>query len=164
MSYASSLDHFSTLPGNMSGVSREARGTVQVLTKIVRNRTNTVRRTAEESLDDVRPVLERAVRHEEDITRSKMLAYENVGKSIGKSPSWVRKLVGRHAVGLRYLDYRNIMHVYGALCDSIAEDVARRRERTDELLREDGADASASIDAGVALGLEGRAGRSSEEA
>lgn len=65
--------------------------------------------TAEQANEVARDPLLRLVLDRKDLTGSLMAAYDDVGERLGRSPSWVRKVIGRAAdvsVGLH--DWLNI--------------------------------------------------------
>lgn len=108
---------------------------------------------SDEALSSVRPAVERLVRSEEYVTGSRMLAYANVGYAIGKSASWVRKLLGNQDVGLRYFDALNIARAYEAVCERVEAAAAAERLRAEQLRRL--VDAPVERAAGVVAGPEG---------
>ncbi len=87
--------------------------------------------TAEDALEQVRPSLAQLVKHRQRAVGSRMAAYNDVGAPLGRSASWVRKVLGRApdvVVGLH--DYLNITK----LCERIEASTARN-EAAAELLR-----------------------------
>jgi len=66
------------------------------------------------------------VRKETDRVGSKMLAYEAVASKVGKSPSWVRKLLSRNPdAKLDVPTWLNIRQHYEHLCERVEADAAR---------------------------------------
>ena len=105
-------------------VRKEPRGLVQVRAKIVQ------KRTIEEANARARLAVGRLVQDAEASTGSRMIAYDRVGRGVGKSAAWVRRL-------LRDDGSASVQHVtalYGALCDRI-EAAALDERRRAALLR-----------------------------
>lgn len=93
--------------------------------------------TAEQALERVRPDLAEVVSAKQRSTGSRMLAYEAVGSKLGRSATWIRKVLGRApdvTVGLH--DALNIRAAYERLCASV-EAAADAAEARNDLLRED---------------------------
>lgn len=93
--------------------------------------------TAEQALERLRPDLAEVVSAKQRVTGSRMLAYEAVGSKLGRSATWVRKVLGRApdvTVGLH--DALNIRAAYERLCATI-EAAADAAEARNDLLRED---------------------------
>lgn len=77
-------------------------------------------------MDYARDATEWLVRKETDRVGSKMLAYEAVASKVGRSPSWVRKLLGRHPdAKLDVPTWLNIRRHYEHLCERVEADAAR---------------------------------------
>ncbi len=83
--------------------------------------------TVEQASEQAREPLFRLVRQREQVLGSRMDAYDAVGSAIGRSASWVRKVVGRSAdvtVGLH--DWINI----NAICARLDAASERLEART----------------------------------
>jgi hypothetical protein len=79
-------------------------------------------------MDYARDATWRLVRKETDLRGSKMLAYEAVASKVGKSPSWVRKLLSRHRDARVDLPtWMNIRRHYEHLCERVEADAAALR-------------------------------------
>lgn len=101
--------------------------------------------TAEQALERLRPDLAEVVSAKQRATGSRMLAYEAVGSKLGRSATWVRKVLGRApdvTVGLH--DALNIRAAYERLCASVgaaadaqAAENNRLREEIDAALQRD---------------------------
>lgn len=63
------------------------------------------------------PMLDALVRHAEQRTGSRMLAYDRVARSIGATSSWVRKFLGNQPVRLDADTFLRIHATYQANCD-----------------------------------------------
>ncbi len=63
------------------------------------------------------PILSALVDQATKRTGSRMSAYEEVGRAIGESASWVRKFLGRQPVRLDADTFRAIEHRYSLACD-----------------------------------------------
>jgi hypothetical protein len=76
-------------------------------------------------MDYARTATVRLVRRETDRRGSKMRAYEAVASMVGRSPSWVRKIVQRSPdVGLDVPTWLNIRKHYEHLCERHEADAA----------------------------------------
>lgn len=78
--------------------------------------------TAEQALEQIRPDLASIVAVKERTLGSRMRAYESLGSKLGRSPTWIRKVLGRApdvTVGLH--DALNIRAAYERLCKHIAD-------------------------------------------
>ncbi len=93
--------------------------------------------TAQQELGLIRPNLVRLVAVIRKDGRSQMDAYDALGREIGKSSRWVRKVIGRdETAGIRLRDALNIRAAYERLCARV-EGVADALEAgNDELRRE----------------------------
>jgi len=77
--------------------------------------------TAEQALERVRPDLAEIVSAKERVLGSRMLAYDRLAVTLGRSPTWIRKVLGRApdvTVGLH--DALNIRAAYERLCSTVA--------------------------------------------
>lgn len=77
--------------------------------------------TAEQALERVRPDLAEIVSAKERALGSRMLAYERLATKLGRSPTWIRKVLGRApdvTVGLH--DALNIRAAYERLCSTVS--------------------------------------------
>jgi hypothetical protein len=86
--------------------------------------------SAVELMDGARWRVAELVKHQENATGSRMLGYQDVGSMIGRSPSWVEKLIGRRLDTKRpdAVALMNIYAVYSRICERI-EDAAEKREQ-----------------------------------
>ncbi|MCC0807538.1 hypothetical protein FPV16_15090 [Methylobacterium sp. W2] len=76
--------------------------------------------TAEEELAFVRPHAVRALEALRVRGHSQMHAYEALASLIGKSPTWVRGVIGRDPnIGVRLRDAINLTRAYDRLCKRI---------------------------------------------
>lgn len=93
--------------------------------------------TADQALERIRPDLASIIAAKEQSLGSRMRAYEALGSKLGRSPTWIRKVLGRApdvTVGLH--DALNIRAAYERLCARV-ESVADALEAgNDELRRE----------------------------
>lgn len=105
--------------------------------------------SAADTIDQARPFVTRLVERYERETGSKMVAYERIASTIGVTPSWLRKLVGRDA-SIREMaaqEYLNIVLAYRALCERIEASAAHDRAVAAAIRREaNAALASAGIE------------------
>ena len=85
---------------------------------------------AAELMDGARPKLEELVRRFEYASGSRMRATEDVGSLIGRSGSWVRKLIGRRLDTKRpdAVPLLAIHALYSRICGAIEADARRREE------------------------------------
>lgn len=99
--------------------------------------------SAVEMMDGARTRVAWLVRREEVATGSRMVACENVGAMIGRSESWIRKLIGRSLDTKRpdAVALSNIYAVYSRLCERIETD-AQRLERAAATDKQNAASAS----------------------
>ena len=77
--------------------------------------------TAEQALEQIRPDLARIISAKEQKLGSRMLAYDRLGADLGRSPSWIRKVLGRApdvTVGLH--DALNIRAAYERICARVS--------------------------------------------
>lgn len=91
--------------------------------------------TADQALERIRPDLASVIAVKEQALGSRMRAYEALGSKIGRSPTWIRKVLGRAedvTVGLH--DALNIRAAYERLCARV-EAVADTIEAGNEELR-----------------------------
>ena len=91
--------------------------------------------TAEQALEQIRPDLASIVAVKERTLGSRMRAYESLGSKLGRSPTWIRKVLGRApdvTVGLH--DALNIRAAYERLCARV-ENAADALEAGNEELR-----------------------------
>ena len=91
--------------------------------------------TAEQAAEWIRPDLARVVAAKEERLGSRMRAYEALGSKLGRSPTWIRKVLGRApdvTVGLH--DALNIRAAYERLCARV-ENAADALEAGNEELR-----------------------------
>ena len=84
--------------------------------------------SAVEMMDGARTRVAALVEREWRATGSRMVACENVGAMIGRSESWIRKLIGRTLDTKRpdAVALSNIYAVYSRLCERIETDAQRR--------------------------------------
>lgn len=67
---------------------------------------------------------------------SRMAAYERTAEQIGRSPNWVRKLIGRRADAVvEHRDFLNIRAAYDRLCARIEAAAEHEEARADALRR-----------------------------
>jgi hypothetical protein len=67
---------------------------------------------------------------------SRMAAYERTAEQIGRSPNWVRKLIGRRADAVvEHRDFLNIRAAYDRLCARIEAAAEHEEARVDALRR-----------------------------
>lgn len=93
--------------------------------------------TAEQELGLVRPQLVDAVEHLMRDGRSRMDAYDALGRKLGKSARWVRRVIGRdEAVVVRLRDALNIAAAYDRLCARVAAAADAIEAENEELRRE----------------------------
>jgi hypothetical protein len=83
---------------------------------------------AAEMMDDARSRVAELVERRARETGSWMWAYQDVGSLIGRSESWVRKLIGRTLDTKRpdAVALQNIRAVYARMCGAIEADAQRR--------------------------------------
>lgn len=90
--------------------------------------------TAADTQEQMRPFVAHLVDAAERTTRSRMAAYEMVSAQIGKSPAWIRKLIGRSPdVLVAHHDFLNIRAAYQTLCRRIEIAAAHERAKADIL-------------------------------
>ncbi|MCJ2129251.1 hypothetical protein [Methylobacterium sp. E-045] len=93
--------------------------------------------TAEQELGLVRPNIVAAVEALQSRGMSRMDAYQALGSMLGKSQTWVRKVIGRQPDAAIYLrDALNIRTAYERLCARI-EAAADEAETNNNALREE---------------------------
>ena len=93
--------------------------------------------TAEQAAEWIRPDLARVVAAKEERLGSRMRAYEALGSKLGRSPTWIRKVLGRApdvTVGLH--DALNIRAAYERLCKHIADGTDAIEAENQKLRRE----------------------------
>lgn len=91
--------------------------------------------TADQALEQIRPDLASIIAVKERTLGSRMRAYESLGSKLGRSPTWIRKVLGRApdvTVGLH--DALNIRAAYDRLCARM-ESAADALEAGNEKLR-----------------------------
>lgn len=94
---------------------------------------------------------EEIIRRDEGRAGGRMLAYDNLGRRIGRSGTWVRRLIGGEAVGLAHETFERMREAYLRHCARIEAEAETARRRA-ALLK-------AQVDA-----LEAQLDRSSREA
>ncbi|MFC7663982.1 hypothetical protein ACFQWF_16490 [Methylorubrum suomiense] len=117
--------------------------------------------TADQALESIRPDLASVIAAQERNLGSRMLAYESLGSKIGRSPTWIRKVLGRAedvTVGLH--DAFNIRTAYERLCARV-EHAADALEAGNEELRRNSMRLLAAIGRvlralGARIGLKGQ--------
>ena len=93
--------------------------------------------TADQALESIRPDLASVIAAQERNLGSRMLAYESLGSKIGRSPTWIRKVLGRAedvTVGLH--DALNIRAAYERLCARVENAADALEAGNQELRRE----------------------------
>lgn len=70
---------------------------------------------------------------EERRARSRMLAYDNLGRRIGRSATWIRRLIGGEAVGLAQDTYEKLVDAYGRHCARLEQEAETARKRAEAL-------------------------------
>ncbi|MGA4550606.1 hypothetical protein [Methylorubrum aminovorans] len=93
--------------------------------------------TAEQALEQIRPDLASIIAVKERTLGSRMRAYESLGSKLGRSPTWIRKVLGRAPdvqVGLH--DALNIRAAYERLCKHIADGTDAIEAENQKLRRE----------------------------
>ena len=93
--------------------------------------------TAEQALEQIRPDLASIIAAKERTLGSRMRAYESLGSKLGRSPTWIRKVLGRApdvTVGLH--DALNIRAAYERLCKHIADGTEAIEAENQKLRRE----------------------------
>lgn len=93
--------------------------------------------TAEQALEQIRPDLASIIAVKERTLGSRMRAYEALGTKLGRSPTWIRKVLGRApdvTVGLH--DALNIRAAYERLCKHIADGTDAIEAENQKLRRE----------------------------
>jgi hypothetical protein len=93
--------------------------------------------TADQALEQIRPDLASIIAAKERTLGSRMRAYESLGSKLGRSPTWIRKVLGRApdvTVGLH--DALNIRAVYERLCKHIADGTDAIEAENQKLRRE----------------------------
>ncbi len=90
---------------------------------------------AADVMDRARVQVSALVEREERATGSRMAAYVNVGSMIGRSESWVRKLLNRTLDNKRpdAVAWLNIQSYYQRLCESQMRKLRDEIIRTEEL-------------------------------
>lgn len=84
--------------------------------------------TAADAINEARPIASALVQREERQAGSRMAAYERVARTVGASPSWLRKLIGRQDVSLAAHHFENLKTAYRRACERIeAEAEAEKR-------------------------------------
>jgi hypothetical protein len=101
-------------------------GIVKVRTKDDRNRTMSAASITEQARFRASALVDR----EHSRVRSRMVAYENIGRMIGASGHWVRRFVNGYAEAAPSFPVgMNIMALYDQLCARIEADADKRLER-----------------------------------
>ncbi|MBB2959878.1 hypothetical protein [Methylobacterium sp. R2-1] len=93
--------------------------------------------TADQALEQIRPDLASIIAVKERTLGSRMRAYESLGTKLGRSPTWIRKVLGRApdvTVGLH--DALNIRAAYERLCKHIADGTDAIEAENQKLRRE----------------------------
>lgn len=93
--------------------------------------------TADQALEQIRPDLASIIAVKERTLGSRMRAYESLGSKLGRSPTWIRKVLGRApdvTVGLH--DALNIRAAYERLCKHIADGTDAIEAENQKLRRE----------------------------
>lgn len=93
--------------------------------------------TADQALEQIRPDLASIIAVKEQRLGSRMRAYEALGPKLGRSPTWIRKVLGRApdvTVGLH--DALNIRAAYERLCKHIADGTEAIEAENQKLRRE----------------------------
>jgi hypothetical protein len=109
--------------------------------------------TADDMEERARPVARALVEHHEQLTGSRMAAYEGVAGWIGVSSSWLRKLIGRQDhIALHAHEYSNLVSVYRSVCERI-EKAGRHEQAKAALIRGVTTDAIVASHLGMALRL-----------
>lgn len=93
--------------------------------------------TAEQALEQIRPDLASIIAVKERTLGSRMRAYESLGSKLGRSPTWIRKVLGRApdvTVGMH--DALNIRAAYERLCKHIADGTDAIEAENQKLRRE----------------------------
>ncbi|UYW25878.1 hypothetical protein OKC48_21805 [Methylorubrum extorquens] len=93
--------------------------------------------TADQALERIRPDLASVIAVKEQTLGSRMRAYEVIGSKLGRSPTWIRKVLGRApdvTVGLH--DALNIRAAYERLCKHIADGTDAIEAENQKLRRE----------------------------
>lgn len=93
--------------------------------------------TADQALEQIRPDLASIIAAKERKLGSRMRAYESLGSKLGRSPTWIRKVLGRApdvTVGLH--DALNIRAAYERLCKHIADGTEAIEAENQKLRRE----------------------------
>ncbi|MBB5762437.1 hypothetical protein ABEV34_28495 [Methylorubrum rhodesianum] len=93
--------------------------------------------TADQALEQIRPDLASIIAVKERTLGSRMRAYESLGSKLGRSPTWIRKVLGRApdvTVGLH--DALNIRAAYERLCKHIADGTDAIEAENQNLRRE----------------------------
>ncbi len=108
--------------------------------------------SAEEMRERVVPVARALVEHHEQQGGSRMAAYEAVGRWVGVSASWLRKLIGRQPIDLGAHEYFNLVSAYRAACERI-EKAGEREQAKAALIRGVTTDAIVASHLGMALRL-----------
>lgn len=93
--------------------------------------------TAQSEADLIRPQIIAAVAKLRSRGLSQMDAYAALGREVEKSPTWIRRIIGRSPdVAIRLRDALNIGAAYARLCTSI-EAAADAAEASNAVLREE---------------------------
>lgn len=87
-------------------------------TIFARNRTMTTI-TPSHTLTDARKMAGDLVRRAEYRAGSRMTAYEHVGRAVGGTGSWLRKLISSQPVTLHAHQYLNLARLYDRLCSRL---------------------------------------------
>ena len=80
-------------------------------------------------LEQARETVKEIVAREEMRSASRMLAYQAVGRRVGRSSSWIRRLLGGVDVGLSLATWKAINLAYIAHCERIVRDAETARRR-----------------------------------
>lgn len=92
--------------------------------------------TPSETMTDARRMAGELVRGAEYMSGSRMTAYERVGKAVGGTGSWLRKLISSQPVTLHAHQYLNLARLYARLCARIEASAAAADLETAELTAE----------------------------
>jgi hypothetical protein len=86
--------------------------------------------TAADTMDQARPMASILVEGAQRRLGSRMAAYDRVASSVGVSPSWLRKLIGRQpGLALAAHEFENLKLAYRSFCERIEADAEQERQR-----------------------------------
>lgn len=100
-------------------------GPDSVETEITQNRAL----TTAASRTRVKGWAEEIIRRDEGRAGGRLLAYDNLGRSIGRSRTWVRRLLGGEAVGLAHETFERMREAYLRHCARIEAEAEAARRR-----------------------------------